>query len=469
MAQPAQRAHPFMPNSVPEIKQALMRTLGISAIDELFAQIPSDHINPPQNFPPTLSSEAALSRHISSVLAKNASCEENLSFLGGGCWQHYVPAVCKEIMGRSEFLTSVWGTPSSDHGRNQAWFEFSSQLGELLSADMVGMPVYSWGCASGHAIRMANRLTGRHTVLVPRVLDPERRAVIASYCEPKEMASHIRQVDVACDPATGAIDLADLKSKLDDSVAAVYIETPNYLGVIESQAREIAALARAAGAETIIAVDPISLGILEAPGEYGADIIVGSTQPLGIPMSCGGGLGGFIATRDEPRYAYEYPTLMLSITETERPGEHGFAMTLMHQCSYGSREEGKDWTGNSTYLHAIASAVYMALIGPEGLRELGELIIQQAHYAATRLAALPGVSITYPQGFFKEFVVNFDGTGKTVADINKALLAHGIFGGIDLSSSFPELGQSALYCVTELHSREDLDQLAAALTEVCTA
>jgi glycine dehydrogenase subunit 1 len=469
MKEPSRRAHPFMPNSVDSIKQQLLAELGVESVEALFEQIPAEHRASTEfRFPPSLSAEVELDRHMRDLLAKNRDCQSHLSFLGGGCWQHYVPAVCQEIMSRSEFLTPVWGTPSSDHGRNQTWFEFNSQVGELIGAEMVGMPVYSWGCATGHAIRMASRLTGRHKVLLPRVLDPERRAVIANYCEPEEMPSHIAMVDVACDPASGQIDLDDLRAKLDDTVAAVYVETPDYLGTIQTQVEAIAALAREKGAETIVGVDPISLGILKAPGHCGADIIVGSTQPLGVPMSAGGGLGGFIASRDEPRYAHEYPTLMMSIAETAREGELGFSMALMHQSSYGSREDGKDWTGNSTYLHAIAGAVYLAMLGPDGMRELGELIIQRAHYAAQRLDAVPGLSVPRKRGFFKEFVVNFDACGKSVAEVNAALLERGIFGGIDLSDTFPDLGQSALYCVTEVHTQADIDRLANTLQEVCS-
>jgi glycine dehydrogenase subunit 1 len=281
------------------------------------------------------------------------------------------------------------------------------------------------------------------------------------------MDSHLRVLEIAIDETSGGLDLNALEAVLDDSVAAIYVETPNYLGTFETQLERIAELSRAAGAECIVGVDPISLGVLKAPGDCGADLIVGSTQPLGIPMSCGGGLGGFIASRDEPRYAHEYPTLMLSATDTEREGEIGFSMALMHQSSYGSREEGKDWTGNSTYLHAIAGAVYLALMGPQGMREIGELILQRAHYAAHKLNAINGVSIPRLQGFFKEFVVNYDATGKSVVQINQALLARGIFGGIDLSSDFPELGNSALLCVTEIHTQDDIDRLITALTEIC--
>ncbi len=440
---------------------------GLEDIEELFQQIPADHrVSSPIVLPPALRSEAELKRHLVEVLGKSRSCEEVLSFLGGGCWQHYVPAICDEIVSRSEFLTPVWGTSASDFGRNQAWFEYASQLGELVGMEFVGLPVYSWGCAAGHAIRMAARLTGRSTVLVPAGLDPERLAVIRNYCSPPGMRGHVEIVSVAFDPATGRTDLADLHEKLAGLPAAVYIESPTFLGVIESDGAEIAAAARAAGAETIVGVDPISLGVLAAPGDWGADIVVGTTQPLGVHMNAGGGVGGFIATRDEERYAREYPTLQVSICDTIVPGERSFGVILFEQTSYGAREDGKDWTGNSVYLWAIANAVYMALMGPKGFEEIGEAILARSHYAAARLRELPGVAIPWPTGFFKELVVDFTATGHTVAEINERLRAEGIFGGLDLSRSHPELGQSALYCVTEIHAQADIDRLVGALAAV---
>src|SRR4029453_5856723 len=150
--------------------------------------------------PPALVSEAELSRHLVETLRRNRTGAECLSFLGAGCWPHHVPAVVDEIVGRTEFLTPVWGSPQSDHGRNQAWFEFNSQLGELLDMEVVQLPVYSWGCAAAHAIRMASRITGRHEVLLPRVSDPERLSVIRTYCEPREMPHHIEIVLVDSDP-----------------------------------------------------------------------------------------------------------------------------------------------------------------------------------------------------------------------------------------------------------------------------
>ena len=460
------RAHPYMANSAPELLDELTAAVGVASPDELFAQIPADHITrTPITLPPALASEVELSRHLRRTLAGNVDCEATLSFLGGGCWQHHVPAICDEIAGRTEFLTPVWGTPSSDHGRNQAWFEFSSQLGELLELDFVGLPVYSWGCAAGHALRMAARMTGRSEVLIPDLMDPERLAVIRTYCEPPGMQGHIELRTIATDPATGTLDLEALESAITEQTAAIYFETPGSLGVIEPAPEAIVKLAHARGAEVVAGVDPISLGVLAPPGQYGADIAVGSTQPLGVHMNCGGGVGGFIASRDEERYAREYPTLQVSLCPTSEEGERGFSLTLFEQSSYGSRELGNDWTGNSVYLWAVVNAVYMSLLGPAGFEELGELILLRSNYAAAKISAIPGVAVRWP-GFFKEFVVDFNETGKSVADINAGLKARAIFGGQDLSVSHPQLGQSALYCVTEVHAQDDIDRLTTALDEV---
>jgi glycine dehydrogenase subunit 1 len=452
-------AHPYMPNSTAQIKAQMMQAAGISGIDELFEQIPAGHLSSkPFDLRCGIRAEATLQRQIGDLLARNADCRRNRNFLGAGCWQHYVPAVCDEIATRSEFLTPVSGTPSSDFGRNQAWFEFASQLGELVGMEFVGLPVYSWGSAAGHALRMAVRMTGRREVILPRILDPERRAVIGTLCGPS-----ITITTAGYDAASGQVDPAGLRAKISASTAAVYLETPNYLGIVEDDVAEIAALARRHGAETVVGVDPLSLGIIASPGEYGADIAVGSTQPLGVHMNAGGGVGGFIATRDEERYARQYPTLQVSLCDTVEPGQRSFGKTLFHQTSYGSREEGNDWTGTSVYLWAVVNAVYMALLGPRGFAEIGTTIATNSAYTGRRIADVPGVRLRWPSGFFKEFVVDFTETGRSVAAITASLRRVGIFGGRDLSADFPELGKSALYCVTEVHTAEDVSALIAGL------
>ena len=459
-------AHPYMTASAPGQQQELLDALGLRDPGPLFAQIPAEHrIERPLDLPLALRSEAELFRHLHDLLSQNCDCEQNLSFLGGGCWQHYVPAVVEEVVQRTEFLTSEWGTPASDLGRNQAWFEFQSQLGELLELDFVSLPVYSWGCAAGHALRMACRITGRNRVVIPKHLDSERLAVLRTYCGWPEQLDHI-EIDYAeHEESSGELDLNSLEEALRRAPGAVYFELPGSLGVIESRCGEIVELTHRADALAVVGVDPISLGVLAPPGQYGADIAVGPIQPLGVHMNCGGGMGGFIASPDEERFARQYPTLQVAVCPTRVPEERAFAISLLGQTSYGLRENGNDWTGNSVYMWAIAAATYMALLGPEGFRELGETILQRSHYAKAELERLPGVRVRYP-GFFKELVVDFSATGKTVAKINDRLLDQGIFGGGDLSAGHPELGQSALYCVTEVHRRQDIDRLVESLARV---
>ncbi|HXW78858.1 MAG TPA: hypothetical protein VEJ84_05135, partial [Acidimicrobiales bacterium] len=254
--------------------------------------------------------------------------------------------------------------------------------------------------------------------------------------------------------------------KLNDDVAALYVENPNFFGIIEDQAEDMVDAARRVGAEVIAGVDPISLGALAPPGELGIGLAVGTTQTLGVHMNAGGGVGGFIASRDEERYAAEYPTLQVSMCGTTEPGERGFGISLFEQTSYGAREEGNDWTGNSVYMWAVANAAFMAAMGPRGFAEVGEAILQRSHYAAARLAEVPGVAVRFPTGFFKEIVVDVGGAGRRVAEVNEALRARGIFGGLDLSRSFPALGETALYCITELHTQADIDRLVESLAEV---
>jgi len=209
-------------------------------------------------------------------------------------------------------------------------------------------------------------------------------------------------------------------------------------------------------------VDPISLGVLAPPSDYGVDIACGEAQPLGIHMYAGGGSCGFIASRDEARYVAEYPLRLISVAETMAPEEYGFGQALYERTSYMARENAKDWVGTTTALWGIVAAVYMSLLGPEGIREVGETILQKSHYAAELLGELEGIQVPY-KGFFKELPVRF--TGKTVREVNRALLRRRILGGKDLSKEFPALGESALYCVTEVHTLEQIEALEHAMKE----
>lgn len=467
MAKAKAFVHPYIPNSVPEIMDDMLRTLGVTDIEFFYREIPEKlRLRRKLDLPKPFPVEHELKKHVMSILSRNKTCDEYLNFLGGGCWQHCVPAVCDEIGQRSEFLTAYTGSPYANLGKFQAYFEFQSQIGELVGMAVVGLPTYSWGSAAGNAVRMAARISGRNEVLIPKTVGPERLATITTFCAPANTPEHIDIKLVNYELKTGLMDLQDLQDKISSKTAAVYIENPSYLGFIESQGREISEITHSVGAISIVGVDPISLGVLAPPADYGADIVVGTAQPLGVHMNCGGGTIGFIASRDEEEYVAEYPSLLISITDTIKQGEYAFYQCTPERTSYASRERGKDWVGTGVGLWTVVASVYMSLMGPQGFREIGKTIIQRTHYAMRLLSGIEGVKVLLASNSFKEFVVNFDDTGKSVPYINKALLEYNIFGGKDITTEFAELGNSALYCITEVHSREDIHKLAEALKEV---
>ena len=463
MSQNAKIVYPYIPNSVPNIKNQMLQAVSAEGTDEFYEDVPESlRLRRKMNLPEPLLSEAALERHVRGLLGKNKTTLEYLNFLGAGCYEHYVPAVCDEVNQRGEFLTAYAGEPYDDHGRFQALFEYCSMMGDLLNMDVVNVPTYDGFQAAATAVRMAARLTGRHEALIVRTINPDKLAKIRDYCLPD---ISIKLVDA--EPQTGQINLESLQEHISTETAVVYFDNPSYLGIIETQGETISELAHEQGALCVVGVDPITLGVLTPPADYGADIACGDIQPLGIPMNYGGGLAGFIASHDDERVVMEYPSRLFGIAPTRVPGEYGFGDVAYERTSFAIREEGKEWVGTAAALWGITAGVYLALMGPQGMAEIGESIMARARYAAMQLDKIPGVQAPVFQApHFKEFVVNFDQTGKSAAAINDALLAKGIFGGKDLSGQFPELGQSALYCVTEIHTQADIDRLAQTIEEV---
>ncbi len=454
--------HPYIPNSVPEVEAKMLEEIGVKDIEALFEDIPENlRFKGEMNLPKPLSSEYALKRHMEGILSRNQTCQENLSFLGGGCWQHYVPAICDEVNQRSEFLTAYAGECYEDHGRFQALFEYESLMGELLEMDVVNVPTYDWGQAASTSIRMAERITERSEILISRFTSPSRLSIIQNYCKP---VMDVNLVD--CNPKTGQVSLEDLRAKISSKTAGFYFENPSYLGNIEDQGQQVSDIVHEHGALSIVGVDPISLGILAPPSDYGADIVCGDIQSLGMHMLYGGGLAGFIASRDEERFVMEYPSRLFGITQTIESGEWGFGDVTYERTSFDKREQGKEFVGTMAALWGITAGVYLALMGPHGMQELGQSIMQRSQYAIKKISEIEGISAPLLQSpHFKEFVVEFNHSSKTVEEINKCLLKRGIFGGKNISREFPEFGSSALYCVTEIHTKEDIDRLTQGLQE----
>jgi len=440
--------------------RAMMQEIGIDDIEDLFKDLPLR--SNPINLPGPMS-EYELRRHIAGILSKNN--DELLVFCGAGCWPHYVPAVVDEIINRTEFKTAYLGLPEPEKGKMQALFEFQSLMAEMIAMDVVINSVYDWSTAAGEAANMARRLTGRSRILVPANISPDRLGVMRTYTE----SSGARVVTMAMDPEKGILDLADLRRLISPDTAAVYIENPSYLGVIEEQVNEVARIAHDAGAVFVVGVDASSLGVLRPPGQYGADVVVGEAQPLGLHMNYGGNFLGIFGCRDDADYLDQLPGYVGAVAPTMDGKDKGYLDTLWERRHFFvQRENATSMIGSSSNLCAIGAAVYMSLLGPQGMAELGEAITAKANYVIKRLGQVEGITVPVLKGaHFKEFVVNFDGLARKVSAVNKALYRdYGIVGGKDLSGEYPHLGQSALYCVTETHTLEDIERLVAALSKI---
>jgi glycine dehydrogenase subunit 1 len=414
------------------------------------------------NLPAPLRAESALRRHVEGILNRNQSCQEALSFLGGGSARHYVPAVCDEVNHRAEFISAYAGEPYEDHGRFQALFEYESMMGELLLRDVVNVPVYDGFQAGGTAVRMAARISGRRRALMAASVSADKRSKIGDYVRP--------DVDIELVPfdlETGRLDLAALQAALGPDVACVFVENPSYLGPIEIDGPEIVRLAHAAGALVVVSVDPSTLGVLAPPSSWGADIDCGDIQPLGLHQHFGGANGGFIASDDDPTVVMEYPSRLFGIAPTVVPGEIGFGDVAYERTSFAVREEGKEWVGTAAALWGITAAVYLALMGPQGMCDLGTTMMARTRYAMTRLGSIPGIRIPFASTpHAKEFVLDVSPSGRSVSSLSAALRERGIFMGIDLTQEQPGLGEAVLVAVTEVVTQDDIDRLADACAEV---
>ena len=458
------RTHPYIPNSSEDIKERMMEELGIKTIDELYSDIPRDLWFTGELDIPGPFTESEVRKSVSETLEKNwtLACPP---FLGGGVWPHYVPSVVDEIVGRAEFLTAYTPyQPETSQGMIQAQFEYQSMICELVGLEIANASVFDWATALGEAVRMASRLNRRKEVVVPTIIHPDRVKVLETYIDPVG----IEMLKADYDPKLGLIDLEDLKEKVGKETTAVYIENPSYLGFIEEQAEDIGEIAHDSGALFIVGVDPISLGLLRAPGDYGADIVIGEGQPLGNHMNYGGPLLGIFACKGDRIMSRQIPGRLMGMTVTVDKKDRGFVMALMTREQHIRREKATSSICTNEALCAVAAAVYLSLLGPSGLRDLCELITSRAHYAMRRIAKLPGVRAPlFSSCHFKEFMVNFgDSPAET---IHKGLLDRRIHGGKYVGSEFPQLGETALYSVTEVHSKADIDLLVSAISEVLEA
>lgn len=446
----------------------MLATLGIKRIHELFEDIPSKFQLKERLKIPDCLSESEVSVKVSEALSQNWNPEHGITFLGGGVWPHLIPEAVKAVVNRTEFLTAY--TPYQaeiSQGMLQALFEYQSLMAELVDLPIVNASMYDWASALGEAALLASRVTNRNRFLIPQLVSPNRQAVLQTYAKP----ANIQIESISYDQRTGQLNLEQLKELLETNTAGVYFENPGYHGVLQDDVDAIADIVHDAGALLVVGVDPISLGVIRPPGNYDADIVIGEGQPLGSSMNMGGPLLGIFASKDERKILRQLPGRIIGLTTTQSGSERGFVMTIQAREQHIRREKATSNICSNQAHSAITAAVYLSLLGPQGMVELGKKILQLGKYATKQLNAVEGIKAPYFESpHFKEFIVSIEiSSGNQTGGIRAVLeRIHqcGILAGVPLDQSFPDLGQSALVCVTETHSQEAIDQLALAFQQV---
>ncbi len=441
---------PYLPLT-DEDRREMLKALGLRSIDELFHQI----IPEEARFQGTLDLPPALSelevREVVESLARQNRADLTL-FIGGGVYDHYIPAAVKHILSRSEFYTAY--TPYQaevSQGTLQAMYEFQSVICDLTGMDVANSSMYDGATALAEAALMALRIQKkRNRILYSEDLNPRYRQVLHTYTRRQDLEI----VEVPTDPQTGQMDLQFVEDHLNDQTAALLFQHPNYFGILEEPFR-LRDLTERVGALLVVAFDPISLGILEPPGAYGADIAVGEGQPLGLPLGFGGPYLGLFTAKE--KYLRQMPGRIAGAT-VDAEGKRGYVMALQTREQHIRREKATSNICTNQMLCALAALVYLSLMGKEGIQEVARQSAQKAHYLADRLTEVPGVRLAFSGPFFREFVLELE--GKTAREVRDALLQEGILFG------HPVAEHRLLVAVTERRTRQEMDHLVDRVREV---
>ncbi|HEX5395465.1 MAG TPA: aminomethyl-transferring glycine dehydrogenase subunit GcvPA [Candidatus Limnocylindria bacterium] len=433
-------------------RERMLAAIGVASVDELFADIPASVRPTSFELPPPM-----VEQQVRAELARLAGLNRipEVSFLGAGAYRHLIPSVVWEVIGRSEFSTSYTPyQPEVSQGTLQSIYEFQSLICELTGMEVATASHYDGATATAEAALMACRLTRRDRIAISSAVNPQVRRVLATYCS----GPGIEVVDVAADLAEGGSGLtpvAAANAVLDDSVACLVVQQPNFFGGLEPM-RELADAAHAAGAQLVAVVEPVSLAVLEPPGAYGADLVAAEGQPLGIPLSYGGPYVGLMAA---PMSAVrQMPGRLVGATH-DAEGRRGYVLTLQAREQHIRREKAASNICTNQALCALAATAYLSAVGPQGLREVAELSTVQARHlvAAIEEAGLGERRFSAP--YFGEVALHLPDAARRHA----ALLERGIVAGYELSRDYPQLDDTLLLAATELTTDEQVDRLVEAL------
>jgi glycine dehydrogenase subunit 1 len=434
----------------------MLATIGVGELADLFAAVPAATRFPQLDLPPALSEMEVLA-DLKTLAGQNQAAGELAVFLGAGAYHHYIPAAVDALIQRGEFLTAYTPyQPEVSQGTLQAIFEYQSMVAALTGMDVSNASHYDGATAIAEAVNMAYAVFRgkRQQVILPPGVHPHVCATVHTYVDGTDITVQCDQgqVDVAAGPEA-------LLPFIDTNTALVIVQYPDFFGRIYDYTA-LAEATHAAGALLCVAVNPTALGLLKPPGEFGADIVTGEGQPLGIPLSYGGPYLGMFATTD--KHVRKMAGRLVGET-TDSRGQRGFVLTLSTREQHIRRERATSNICTNQGLMALAATIYLSLLGKNGLRQVAQLCYDKAHYAAREIAALPGYRLWSDQPFFHEFVV---ACPRPVAEINGALLARGILGGYDLGEAYPALAGHMLVAVTEMNTKAQIDHLVATLQEV---
>ena len=432
----------YIPNTLVE-QDELLAAIGLRSVDDLFQDIPDGYRNPTLDLPPPMS-ELEIQRELGELAARNRPLGSGPSFLGAGAYHHFIPSIVKALMTRGEFLTAYTPyQPEVSQGTLQVIFEFQTMISGLYGMEVANAGMYDGATSLAEAVLMACRVTRREHVIVSDSVAPAYRQVIATYCQAQGIT-----IDI--------VPAVDAGGAVTEATAGIVAQYPNFYGGLDDLAG-LAEAAHADGALLVVSADPLAMGMLRPPGDFGADIVTGEGQPLGIPPSYGGPYLGLFSCQQQ--YIRQMPSRLVGRT-TDTKDRTGYVLTLQTREQHIRRERATSNICTNEALYALASSIYLAAMGRQGLRQVAELCYHKAHYAAQRIGELPQYAVMQNGEFFQEFVVSGPAPP---AEINRQLMTQNILGGLDVSDRF---ANGMLLCVTEMNTRGEIDALVNALSDI---
>jgi len=440
----------------PKERDAMLETVGVKKLDDLFDSVPKKHRFPNLNLPPSIT-EMEAAEELGELAQANESTKELVSFLGAGIYNHYIPSVVDHILRRGEFYTAYTPyQPEISQGTLQGIFEYQSLMSALTGMEVSNASHYDGATAAAESINLAWAVfRGKRTkVVVSPTVHPQYREVICTYTQGMDL--ELAGDDAEADLESGPEALTEL---IDDNTMLVIVQYPDYFGRIYDYTKLIET-AHEKGVLVCVVANPTALAMFKTPGAMDADIVVGEGQPLGIPMWFGGPSLGFFTTRK--KFVHKMAGRLVGETVDNR-GQKAYVLTLTAREQHIKRERATSNICTNQGLLALASAVYLSLVGKEGLRQVAESCYHKAHYAAEQLSKLPGMGLCFSEPYFHEFALC---VGKPVAEVNEHLLDHGFIGGYDLGEDYPALKDHMLVAVTEVNSKEEIDAFVQVLAEV---